>query len=61
MGNTGPAIRELFIEELVRVQGGAAYTQDSGTTTMACCEEGPVGCCEQDPIEWVEGILDRIT
>ncbi len=58
MGNTGPAIRELFIEELVRVQGGA---QDSGTTTMACCEEGPFGCCEQDPIEWVEGILDRIT
>ena len=60
MGDTGPAIRELFIEELVRVQGGG-NTQDSSTTTLACCEEGPFGCCGQDPIEWVEGVLDRIT
>ena len=60
MGNTELAIRELFIEELVRVQGGA-YTQDLGNTTMACCEEGPIGCCDQGPVEWVENILDRLT
>ena len=60
MGETGPAIRELFIEELVDVQGGA-NNQGLGITTMACCEEGPLGCCDQDPVEWVEGIIDRIT
>ncbi len=59
MGKT-PAIRELFIEELALVQGGTNI-QDFGNTTMACCEEGPIGCCDQDPIEWVENILDRIT
>lgn len=60
MDNKGPAIRELFIEELVRIQGGANI-QDSGNTTMACCEEGPFGCCEQDPVAWAESLIDRIT
>jgi len=57
MGNTRPAIRELFIEELVGVQGGAST--DMSNTTMACCEEGPIGCCDQGPVEWVENIIDR--
>ncbi len=46
-----PKFRELFIEELAEVHGGA----DTGLkelleklgccdSTMACCEEGP-GCC----------------
>ena len=60
MGTEGRAIRELFIEELVRVKGGA-YNQDLSMTTMACCEEGPIGCCDQGPVEWVENILERIT
>lgn len=45
-----PRIRELFVEELAEIRGGA--TVDGGTettsccvTTMACCEEGPDGCC----------------
>ncbi|HEX2296542.1 MAG TPA: hypothetical protein VHN37_14705 [Actinomycetota bacterium] len=36
-------MRELFIDELVAVQGGAS--SDGPYTTMACCEEGPFGCC----------------
>lgn len=60
MGDAGQAIRELFIEELAGVQGGA-HIQGLDNTTMACCEEGPIGCCEQDPVEWVEDIVDRIT
>jgi len=43
----GSKIRELFIEELAEVQGGAT-SSEPGLTTMACCEEGPFGCC--DPI-----------
>jgi hypothetical protein len=40
-----PKIRELFIEDLAKVQGGAT-SSEPGMTTMACCEEGPFGCCE---------------
>ena len=37
-------MRELFIEELTEVQGGASA--GGPYTTMACCEEGPFdGCC----------------
>ena len=37
-------MRELFIDELVAVQGGASAAEPY--TTMACCEEGPFdGCC----------------
>ena len=51
-GNDAPAIRELFIEELVQVQGGSAgdpldkvkqWIKDQFQTTYACCEEG--NCC----------------
>ncbi|HEX2056899.1 MAG TPA: hypothetical protein VHI71_00880 [Actinomycetota bacterium] len=35
-------MRDLFIEELTTVQGGASA---GPYTTMACCEEGPFGCC----------------
>ncbi len=42
-------IRELFVEELGEVRGGApggAPGRPDGTyTTLACCEEGPFGCC----------------
>jgi hypothetical protein len=47
---TAPKVRELFIEELTQIQGGAP--QSSGPyTTMACCEEGPFGCCDLIPID----------
>lgn len=37
-------MRELFVEELAAVTGGAG--RDEPMTTMACCEEGPFdGCC----------------
>jgi hypothetical protein len=42
---TGSKVRELFIEELAQVQGGAP-SSEPGYTTMACCEEGPFGCCD---------------
>ena len=38
-------IRELFIEELEEVQGGAPTTSGP-LTTMACCEEIIGPCCE---------------
>lgn len=41
-------IRELFVEELAEVRGGAAGGipgRPDFVTTMACCEEGPFGCC----------------
>lgn len=48
------AIRELFIDELAEVKGGAADNPikellerlGGGNSTMACCEEGQ--CC--DPV-----------
>ena len=61
MAETEPVIRELFIEELGRIQGGASTGEFGNTTTMACCEEGPIGCCDQGPVEWVENIIERIT
>ncbi|MDQ3915552.1 MAG: hypothetical protein M3323_09545 [Actinomycetota bacterium] len=45
-------IQELFVEDLVTVQGG---TSAGGPTTQACCEEGPFGCCG-----WLEPIEDLI-
>lgn len=37
-------MRELFVDELTAVSGGAPCP--SCETTMACCEEGPWdGCC----------------
>jgi hypothetical protein len=44
-GTGAPKIRELFIEELAEVQGGAPAS-GGPYTTMACCEEGPFGCCD---------------
>ncbi|HYO60630.1 MAG TPA: hypothetical protein VEU29_01875 [Actinomycetota bacterium] len=40
-------IRELFIEDLSDVRGGApgGVPGKPTATTMACCEEGPFGCC----------------
>lgn len=48
--NDAPALRELFIEELVDVQGGSSDCPDCIVipdiyTTLACCEEGPHTCC----------------
>jgi hypothetical protein len=43
--SAAPKIRELFIEDLAKVQGGAPASSP-GYTTMACCEEGPFGCCD---------------
>lgn len=45
-----PKMRELFVEELAEVRGGAGgdLCEKLGfgcATTMACCEEGPDGCC----------------
>ncbi len=40
-------MRELFVEELDDVRGGAAGGipgRPVTLTTMACCEEGPFGC-----------------
>jgi hypothetical protein len=38
-------MRELFVEELTAVTGGACPPA-CFDTTMACCEEGPFdGCC----------------
>lgn len=34
-----PVIRELFIEELAEVEGGAPDTASAALTTQACCEE----------------------
>ena len=45
-----PMMRELFIEELAEVTGGAGpdplerVRELLGETTMACCEEGQ--CCD---------------
>lgn len=36
-------MRELFIDELAAVQGGAPA--DAAMTTQACCEEGPFDRC----------------
>ena len=41
-----PEMRELFIEELADIRGGAKPLSDPCCTTMACCEEGPFGCCD---------------
>ncbi len=41
-------IRELFVEELAEVRGGARGGipgKPDVVTTLACCEEGPFGCC----------------
>lgn len=41
-------VRELFVEDLADVRGGApgGIPGRPGTlTTLACCEEGPFGCC----------------
>ncbi|MDQ3953144.1 MAG: hypothetical protein M3279_09325 [Actinomycetota bacterium] len=41
-------IRELFVEELTEVRGGAPGGipgKPDVVTTLACCEEGPFGCC----------------
>ncbi|MDQ3915550.1 MAG: hypothetical protein M3323_09535 [Actinomycetota bacterium] len=39
-------MRELFVEELAAVTGGAPGPCPDCHTTMACCEEGPFdGCC----------------
>lgn len=39
-------MRELFIEELTEVSGGAPAAGGNFDTTTACCEEGPFdGCC----------------
>lgn len=45
MGNEN--IRELFIEELEEVKGGAADSSAAIDTTQACCEEiwNPRQCC----------------
>lgn len=43
-----PKVRELFVEELSEIRGGApgGIPGKPGTaTTLACCEEGPFGCC----------------
>lgn len=48
MKKTGTEMRELFIEELAEVTGGArggTPGKPGEATTMACCEEGPFGCC----------------
>jgi hypothetical protein len=44
-------MRELFVEELKKVQGGTHRPGHNppkgcgGITTLACCEEGPCSCC----------------
>ncbi|HEX2296545.1 MAG TPA: hypothetical protein VHN37_14720 [Actinomycetota bacterium] len=41
-------VRELFVDELAEVRGGAkggVPGKPDTVTTMACCEEGPFGCC----------------
>lgn len=43
-------MRELFVEELKKVQGGDpggghGHGGCHGITTLACCEEGPCSCC----------------
>lgn len=47
--NKETKIRELFVEDLAEVRGGApggVPGRPGGTaTTLACCEEGPFGCC----------------
>jgi hypothetical protein len=49
-------MRELFVEELADVRGGATSAMD---TTTACCEEGPLGCC--DRYDWIfEAIEDLL-
>ena len=40
-----PEVRELFIEELTEIRGGARPLGDPCCSTEACCEEGPFGCC----------------
>jgi hypothetical protein len=43
-------MRELFIEELAEVTGGArgGVPGSPQPTTQACCEEGPFGCCGEE-------------
>ena len=44
-------MRELFVEELKKVQGGGKPGRPwPPATTLACCEEGPDGCCVE-PVE----------
>jgi len=46
-------MKELFVKDLVRVQGGQGNTETCEnpnkprppTTTLACCEEMDDGCC----------------
>lgn len=43
-------LKELFIDELLEVQGGSAGDpldkfRDLLLTTYGCCEEGPTSCC----------------
>ncbi len=41
-------MRELFVEELKKVQGGGKPGRPiPPATTMACCEESSSGCCIQ--------------
>lgn len=44
-----PELKELFIEELAEVHGGADSpldkVRDLLLTTYGCCEEGPASCC----------------
>jgi hypothetical protein len=48
-----PKIRELFVEELAEVTGGAkgGVPGPPTATTLACCEEGPFGCCGEVVVE----------
>ena len=47
-------MRELFIEELTAITGGA-QGGPIGPTTEACCEEGPFdGCC------WYGEVIEKL-
>ena len=48
-------MRQLFVEELASVRGGAASAMD---TTHACCAEGPLGCC--DRYDWIYEAIDEL-
>ena len=48
-------MRELFVDELLTVRGGAASGMD---TTHACCEEGPLGCC--DRYDWIFEAIEEL-
>ena len=51
--NKDAKIRELFVEDLADVRGGApggVPGKPPTATTMACCEENSLGCCgETEP------------